>query len=80
MQTAWPCYPASRRPQVTGQTIALGYVKCAEDGRPLASPGAAGLTIECYGERWPVQLLERPPVAPGRPAPTREPEKIAMVG
>jgi dimethylglycine dehydrogenase len=69
----------SARGAITGQTIALGYVKCAEGGAPLAAPGAAGLTLECYGERWPVQMLERPPVAPGRPAPVQV-EKVAAMG
>ena len=55
----------SAKGAVTGQTIALGYVKCAADGAPLASPGDAGLVVECYGHRWPVELLDAPPVAVG---------------
>ena len=65
----------SARGALTGQTIALGYVRCsAADGAPLATPGDAGLSVECYGEAWPVELLERPPVAVGKPAPAVEPQ------
>jgi len=69
----------SAKGAVTGQTIALGYVKCGEDGVPLASPGEEGLVVECYGEHWPVTYLEKPPVeVGGRPEPKAEPK--AMTG
>ncbi len=71
----------------TGKTLAKGFVLCdasAAGGAPpvpLAAPGDAGLVVECYGESWPVLVLERPPVgvrgmpakgsAPGAVAPSR---------
>ena len=70
----------SARGAVTGSTLALGYVKCGADGAPLATPGEAGLVVECYGNAWPLALLEKPPVAVGgRPAPATEPaQAVAM--
>ena len=47
----------SARGASTGRTIALGYVRCGAGGDPVA--------VECYGNRWPLELLERPPVAVG---------------
>ena len=55
----------SAKGAVTGKTVALGYVKHGADGQPLATPGEPGLVVECYGNRWPLELLERPPVAVG---------------
>ena len=60
----------SARGAATRCTLALGYVKCGLDGVPLAAPGAEGLVVECYGHRWPLTVLEEPPVSVrGRDAP-----------
>jgi dimethylglycine dehydrogenase len=60
----------SAKGAVTGRTVALGYVKCAPSGDALAAPGDGGLTVECYGHCWPVELLDGPPVAVnGKPQP-----------
>jgi len=67
----------SAKGAVTQRTIAMGYIKCADDGQPLASAGEAGLTVECYGFRWPVELLEKPPVAMGGPVKKDEPLRAA---
>ena len=69
----------SARGAVTGSTLALGYIKCGADGTPLASPGEPGLVVECYGNAWPLALLEKPPVAVGgRPASTEPAQAVAM--
>lgn len=69
----------SAKGAVTGQTVALGYVKCGGDGEPLAAPGDSGLVVECYGNSWPVEYLERPPVAVGgKPEPKAEPAVAAV--
>ena len=54
----------------------LPLVQRLTDSAPLytTTPGDAGLSVECYGEAWPVELLERPPVAVGKPAPAVEPQ------
>ncbi|KAL1499075.1 hypothetical protein AB1Y20_013590 [Prymnesium parvum] len=60
----------SARGASTGRTLALGFVMCDEAGAPRAAPGDEGLVVECYGHKWPLELLEAPPVAVGgRPAP-----------
>jgi len=60
----------SARGAVTGQTIALGYIKSDDGGGALAAPGDVGLAVECYGNVWPLAYLEKPPVAVrGRPEP-----------
>ena len=68
----------SAKGAVTGRTIALGYVRHSAAGEALAAPGEPGLTVECYGYNWPVELLEQPPVAVGgRPEPKTEPVAVA---
>jgi len=70
----------SARGAITGRTIALGYVRRDAEGAPLALPGDGGLTLECYGHQWPVELLERPPVeVGGKPTPA-ETEPLAASG
>jgi dimethylglycine dehydrogenase len=56
---------SSARGAVSGKTIAMGYLQLDEHGAARAAPGDAGLTIECFGNRWPLSVLARPPVAPG---------------
>ena len=63
----------SAKGAVTSRTVAMGYIKCAANGQPLALAGDAGLTVECYGHRWPVELLEGPPVALSKPQKKVEP-------
>lgn len=53
----------SARGARTGETLALGYIRCSDDGAPLAAPHDPGLVVECYGNRWPLQVLEAPPFA-----------------
>jgi hypothetical protein len=31
-------------------------------GAPRAVPGAVGLVVECYGHRWPLAVLDGPPI------------------
>ena len=52
----------SARGAITGKTIALGYIQRGTNGAPLARAGDGGLSLECFGKRWAVDLLERPPV------------------
>ena len=47
---------------ITGKTIALGDIQRGTNGAPLARAGDGGLSLECFGKRWAVDLLERPPV------------------
>lgn len=74
----------SAKGAITGRTVALGYVRCGADGEPLAAPGDGGLVVECYGNRWPLQVLDRAPVAMGgkpaaKPAEAvTQPEAVAL--
>ena len=48
---------------VTNSTISLGYVYTKDNGEnTMAQPGDS-LFVEAYGKCWPVELLEKPPVA-----------------
>ena len=70
----------SAKGAITGRTIALGYVKCSAEGVPLAKAGESGLTVECMGHTWGVELLDRPPVeVGGKPTPA-ESEPLAASG
>ena len=54
----------------------------AADGdatRARAAPGDAGLTVECYGFRWPARLLDGPPVGV-RGAPEKPPGGARAAG
>ena len=66
----------SAKGAITGKTVAIGYVKNGDDGNPLATPGQSGLVVECYGNKWPVEVLAEPPIAAGgKPEP--KPLKVA---
>eukprot|EP01063_Lacrimia_lanifica_P029277 TRINITY_DN442_c0_g2_i1.p1 TRINITY_DN442_c0_g2~~TRINITY_DN442_c0_g2_i1.p1 ORF type:complete len:1298 (+),score=497.22 TRINITY_DN442_c0_g2_i1:111-4004(+) len=45
-----------------GKAVALGYIKYGSDGAPLAAVGEDGLTVEVYGQHFPVESVAAPPV------------------
>lgn len=54
------------------KTVALGYIIFNDHGQPLVKPGEQGLTVECFGNHFPVELLEAPPASVRGPSPKKK--------
>jgi len=57
-----------------GKSLSLGFIVLdSTSGKPLAEPTTEGLTVEIYGNHWPLKVLEKPPV-PVRGLPPKKPQ------